>query len=94
MNEIANIYLRELLNNKRIDTDSNICLATGEKCALHYQPILKRIVFSAYDGGFELTISQDLIMPLLFDLKALTLNGNRVYYITIHNRIFALKANK
>ena len=90
MNEIANIYLRELFNNKQIDNEDNICLATGEKCTLHYQPMLKRIVFSAYDSGFELTISQDLITPLLFDLNALTLNGNRVYYITIHNRIFVL----
>lgn len=94
MNEIANIYLRELLNNKQIDIDCNICLATGEKCAIHYQPTLKRIVFSAYGSDFELTISQDLITPLLFDLNASTLNGNRVYYITIHNQIFALRADK
>lgn len=94
MHEITNIYLRELFENKQINDADTICLATGEKCMLSYQPRFKRIVFSAYDNNFELAISQDLSATLLFDLKAETLNHNRVYFITIHNRIFTLKPNK
>ena len=94
MHEITNIYLRELFDNKQIDNVDIICLAAGEKCMLSYQPAFKRIVFTAYGRGFEIAVSQDLMTALLFDLKAETLNGNRVYYITIHNRIFNLKPSK
>ena len=94
MHKITNIYLRELFDNKQIDNDDIICLAVGEKCTLSYQPAFKRIVFSACDNGFELSISQDLMATLLFDFKAETLNGKRVYYATIHNRIFTLKPSK
>lgn len=94
MHEITNIYLRELFDNKQIDNVDIICLAAGEQCMLSYQPAFKRIVFTAHGNGFEITVSQDLTTALLFDLKAETLNGIRVYYITIYNRIFTLKVNK